>query len=77
MMTEYESRKLQYHMRRELGATHAAVWKCAAALLIVVAVATVGSMTELRHGNDGTVAAATQTGQSSGPATRIQAADAR
>lgn len=74
MMTEYEARKLQHDMRRELGATPAAVWKCAAALLILVAVATVGSVTDLGRGVGGTVAAATQTEQSAG---RVQTVDTR
>ena len=64
MLTEHEARKLQHDMRHELGATPAAVLKCAAALVILVVVAVVGSVTDLRRGADGTVATAAQTEQS-------------
>ena len=42
MISEYEGRKLQRDLRRELNATPAAVWKCAAGLLVLVVVTLVG-----------------------------------
>lgn len=77
MLTQYEARKLQQDMKRELDATPAAVWKCAAGLMLFVALAVAGSFTDL--GRDaGPVAAATQTAQSSAAApARMQSADAR
>lgn len=60
MLTRYETRKLQRDMKHELDATPAAVLKCAAGLLIFVALAVVGSVTDLRHDVGGPVAAVTQ-----------------
>ncbi|HEV7392754.1 MAG TPA: hypothetical protein VGO08_14000 [Burkholderiales bacterium] len=42
MISEYEARKLQRDLRRELNATPAAVCKCAAGLLVLVVVTWVG-----------------------------------
>jgi hypothetical protein len=76
MLTEYESRKLQQEMSRELDATPAAVWKCAAGLVMFVALVIAGSVTDLSRDASGPVAAATQTAQSSTPApTRTQNGD--
>ncbi|MGZ5092677.1 MAG: hypothetical protein ACXWCY_11090 [Burkholderiales bacterium] len=42
MISEYEARKLQRDLRSELNATPAAVWKCAAGLVVLVVVTLVG-----------------------------------
>ncbi|MDB5922554.1 MAG: hypothetical protein JWN13_1490 [Betaproteobacteria bacterium] len=42
MISEYEARKLQRDLRSELNATPAAVWRCAAGLLVLVVLTLVG-----------------------------------
>ena len=50
MLTEYEAQKLtRDYMRRELNATSGVVWKCAVALLLIVALALFGSGIEPQH----------------------------
>lgn len=42
VLSEYEVQKLNDKMRNELGAGPAAVWRCAAGLLIVIGLAVMG-----------------------------------
>ncbi|HEV7802000.1 MAG TPA: hypothetical protein VGP15_13065 [Burkholderiales bacterium] len=44
MLTEYEARKLQADMRRELEGSPAALWKCAAGLVVVIVMVIVGAV---------------------------------
>ena len=46
MVSEYEARKLQQDSKRELDATPATVWKCAAGLVGVVILALLGTANE-------------------------------
>lgn len=43
MLTEYQARKLQVEMRRELQAGPAALWKCAAGLVVIALLAVIGA----------------------------------
>ncbi len=58
MLSEYEAQKLKYDMKQELDATSSAVYKCAAWLLVVVALALIGSAIDLQRDVAGNTAPA-------------------
>lgn len=60
MLTEYEARKLQEDMKRELNSAPGVVAKCAAGLLIIVALALFGSRGGVQRDFAGDTAAAVQ-----------------
>ena len=58
MLTQYEARKLQADMKRELEGRKSTPWKCAAALAIVVGVSFIGPLVGLQPFSDERVAIA-------------------
>lgn len=61
MLTPQEVRKLQSEMRRELEGRPAALWKCAAGLVVVASLGIIGAVDITAHEQPGTMAAVSVT----------------